>query len=308
MTATISKLYNAKYSISFNNNPYSRDTIFTFTPQASDSLLINIIDSLSPTCPAIIEKIGYVVDTLIDQDTGSLIKFTASLCENSYLYNVKSLYTAYEFYKNNVLMNSGTNASYTYTGLVNGDKLTAIGKINSCQKVYGPVTVALNSKPVSTYTYVRSWKNYTLTATDNTLTEYKWYVGNTAIGTGSVLISDFTAYDNSTVDVKLVAKNSGGCVDSSTQSVTVPKFSSINAFQSGAFKLYPNPFNSQITIESELAEYEVQIVSSIGQVIYSNVETASVQHITTSEWASGMYHIVIKDTDNRISRYTFIKQ
>ncbi len=309
MVATVRNLYGAKYSISFNNGTYSRDTVFKFTPAQPDSLTINIIDSLSPTCPPIVEKIGYQLDTLTDKDTGSAIKFTANLCESSYLYSIKPLYTSYSFYKNGVLVNSGANASFNYTGLVSGDKLTAVGKINTCEKVYGPVDIVVNTKPVSTYGFVRSWKTYTFTATDQTLSDYKWYVGSTLIGSGKVLVSDFTPYDNSTVDVKLVAKTTPGCTDSSTQSITVPKFSSIDAFQSASFQLYPNPFSGHITIESQEGHYDVQIVNGIGQNVYAQYQDQAGQlMVNSADWSAGVYHILIKDASNRISRFTFIKQ
>ncbi len=307
MTATVTKLYNAKYSISFDNNPFSKDTIYNFTPGKTDSLIITLIDSLSPTCPPLIDKVGYQVDTLFDKDTGSLIKFTANICDNNYLYNLKSGYTTYEFYKNNVLINTGASSSFMFNGLANGDKLTAIGKINTCQKSYGPVSIVINPKPVSTYTFSRDFKNYTFTATDATHFEYKWFVGSTSLGTGNPKTSDFTAYNNSTVDVKLVAITLPGCTDSSTQSIIVPDFSSINTLQNNLFKLFPNPFGNYITILSKADQYQVRIVNNIGQVVYTMEANAAEQTIATTEWANGIYYILIKDQDNRLSSFTFVK-
>jgi hypothetical protein len=307
MTATVKNLFMSKYSISFNNNPYSQDTVFNFPATQSDTLTINIIDSLSPTCPPIIDKVGYTVDTLFDKDTGSLIRFTVTQCTNSYLYTLKTGYSTYEFYKNNTLVSTGAS-SFLFTNLVTGDKLTAKGKINSCEKVYGPVSMVVNSKPNAVFTYQRAWKNYIFTAQDGSNSEYKWYAGSTLLGSANNLNSDFTAYDNSNVTVKLVTKNSGGCSDSSSQAITVPKFSSVDGLQNSVFKLYPNPFGDKINIESLSGTYQVQVVNNIGQVIFSMEMDGAEQSILTSEWARGIYYIVIKDQDNRISRFTFVKQ
>ena len=308
MKATVKNLYKSKYSISFNNNPYTSDTVYNFTAQKSDSLLINIIDSLSPTCPALIEKIGYQVDTLTDKDTGSVIKFTAKICDNSYLYSIKPGYTTYSFYKNNLLVNSGATSSFMFANLVNGDKLTAIGKINTCDKVFGPVTISLSSKPAAAYTFTRSWKTYTFNATDNALSEYKWFAGTSALGTGNPLVSDFTAFNNSNVSVKLISKNSAGCVDSSSQNLTIPNFSSITDVQNNGFKVYPNPFGDMISIESLSEQYEIQIVNSVGQIVFADQIKNGVETIHTSDWSNGMYYIIIRDANHQLSSFKFVKQ
>jgi hypothetical protein len=307
MKATVKNLYNAKFSISYNNQPYTTDTVFFFTAIQSDSLYLNIIDSLSPTCAPLTESIAYHVDTLADPDTGSLIRFTANLCENAYLYTIKPVYTSYDFYKNNVLVNSGTSASFMFTGLATGDKLTAVGKINTCEKVYGPVSIIVNSKPASGYTFARNWKSYTFTANDNSHAQYQWYTGNTLLGTTNPLTVDFTTYNNSSVTVKMVAKSAANCIDSSSQTITVPNFSSVNSFNNPGFTLYPNPFGTQLTILVPETDCTIEVISSIGQVFYETRAGAGACHIQTTEWPSGIYHILIRDSQNGISTYKLVK-
>lgn len=306
LKATIKQLYKAKYSISFNNQPYSTDTVFNFTPVASDTLLVNIIDSLSPSCPPIVEKLAYTVDTLPSTDTAGNV-FTANTCQNSYLYSVKPGYTTYTFYKNNVQVSTGVSSSFNYTGLVTGDKLTAMGFINTCENGFGPATIKINPKPVATYGFTRSFKTYTFTATDGGNTQYDWWVNSTSLGSGNPKISDFTAYDNSTVSVKMVTKNAQGCTDSSSQNVTVPHFSSVGQIGNQAFKVFPNPFEKFINIEGKTPGFSVRIVNNLGQVVYKTTSEGSSLQVNTAEWANGVYQIVIESADKSINSFTFIK-
>lgn len=306
LTTTVRGLYKAKYAISFNNLPYSKDTIFTFTPVASDSLPVNIIDSLSPTCPPIMEKIAYKVDTFPNPDTTGNV-FTANICSNAYLYTVKSGYGPYEFFKNNVQVGVVNTPSFNYTGLQTGDKLTARGFVNTCVRDFGPATVKINTKPVATFGFTRSFKTYTFTATDGSNSQYDWWVNSTSLGNGNPRVNDFSAYDNSTVSVKMVTKNAQGCTDSSSQSITVPHFSSVNQVSDQAFNVFPNPFDKFINIVGKTSGFNVRIVNNLGQVVYKTTAEGQSLQVNTAEWATGVYQIVIESTDKSINSFTFIK-
>lgn len=305
ITALVTKLYAAKYSIAFDNQAYGKDTSYTFTPNKSDSLTISIIDSLSPTCPAIVEKYGYSVDTLFDNTIATATQ--ESSCVNQYNMSIISGYGTYEFYKNGVLQNSGTSNSYLFTGLSTGDKLSAIGKINSCSKSYGQVTFTLNPAAVSTYTYTRAFKNYTFTADAQSNASYSWKVGQTVIGNTASFTKDMSAYDNSTIAVSLISTTGNNCIDSSVQNITVPNFSSIENIGNSNFKVYPNPFNEKLNIEGAMNGFTVRLLDHLGRIVLEQSTDENSLIISSSELANGVYHILIQDNDGGMNSFTFVK-
>jgi hypothetical protein len=305
LNALVTKLYAAKYSVSFNGQAYGKDTTYAFIPNKSDSLTIAIIDSLSPTCPAIVEKYAYVVDTLFDNAIATATQ--ANSCINQYIMNVISGYSLYEYYKNGVLQNSSANNSYLFTGLNSGDKLSAVGKINACSKAYGQVTFTLNNAAVSTFTFTRAFKNYNFIADAQSNASYLWKVGQTVIGNTASLTKDMGAYDNSTIAVSLICTTANNCVDSSVQNITVPNFSSIENVGKDAFKVYPNPFNDKLNIEGPSNGFTVRMLDHLGRIVLIQGTEENALTISSSDLANGVYHILIQNADGAMNSFTFVK-
>ena len=305
LTALVTKLYTAKYSISFDGKAYGKDTLYAFMPTKSDSLIIAIIDSLSPTCPAIVEKYAYIVDTLFDNSIATATQ--ANSCINQYNMTIISGYSLYEFYKNGVLQNSSTNNSYLFTGLNSGDKLAAVGKINACSKSYGQVTFTANPKPISTFSYTRAFKNYNFIADAQSNTSYLWKVGQTVIGNAASFTKDMGVYDNSTIAVNLICTTANNCIDSSIQNITVPNFSSIENIGKNAFKVYPNPFNDKLNIEGPSNGFTVQILDHLGRIVLVQNTEENELIISSSDLVNGVYHILIQNSDGVMNSFTFVK-
>ena len=305
INAVVNKLFAAKYSISFNQQAFGKDTTFTFMPVKSDSLSIRIIDSLSPTCPAIVEKRAYIVDTLFDNTIAQASQVNS--CLNQYKMTIVSGYSNYEFYKNGVLQNAGISNTYLFSGLSSGDKLSAIGKINSCAKSYGQVTFTFNPAPVSAFTYTRSFKNYTFTADAQSNASYTWKVGQTVIGNTASFTKDMGGYDNSNITLRLISSTSNACIDSSSQNIAVPNFSSIERIGNKIFKVYPNPFNDQLTIEGEMGGFSVKLLDHLGRVVCEQTSIGNTLVVSSVEFAEGLYQLLIQDINGTINSFTFVK-
>ncbi len=300
LIVTIAKLYKAKYSVSFNNSSFAKDTIFTFAPSKTDSLSINIIDSLSPTCPAIEEKIGFLVDTLpID----NFINFNVSSCKNEHLFTMSNIYNMYEFYKNGNLVNSSNNNAYLYSNLSSGDQLMGKGIINSCSKSFAR-TFTLNAASSAAYTFSRNWKTYTFTATDANNTVYNWRANNVLIGTTNPLVIDFSTYINSNVNISLATTNFQTCTDSTTQLVAVPNFTFLNTLNVGNTKLYPNPFNDVLKIETDLENFEIEIADMTGKIVYQNTNST---FVNTQSFSHGIYLVRLKQNDEIVFQQKMVK-
>lgn len=307
MNVRLLDLYKSKYSVSFNNGQFSQDTIYQFTPNSSDTLVITIIDSLSPTCPPIIEKIPFTIDEPVDNSTASTAK-TIGSCLNAYTMTLPGGYLSYEFYKNNVLIQTTPDSTYTFQGLASGDQLTATGKFNSCSKTYGPVSFTLYPAAVATYGYTRNWKEFTFTADDDTMSVYKWTVNSNQIGSTATFKRDMSDFNNSNISLKLYVQNSRGCEDSTTQTVFVPNLTNINDVLNGALKVYPNPIVDELRIEADVDSYTVVIIDQHGREIQRMNGTRAGLIINAKDWAAGVYHVRISTEGQEYYGGTYIKQ
>jgi hypothetical protein len=305
LTATVAELYKSKYSISFEGNPYSKDTVYQFTPSNSDSLRISIIDSLSPTCPAIYEAIAYQVDMPIDNSQSKTQN--VSLCGNSYTLKAFPGYSNYDFYKNNTLINSSTDSSFTYTSLNDKDSVYVVGTINSCTKIYAPIRLTVHPVPSAQFTFTRNWKDYTFVADQSGLSTYNWRIGNDVIGTTSTFVKEMSSYNNSNITVKLNVEGSGACKDSFSQSIQVPNLTSIQAILDLGIQIYPNPFSNVLNVESKGNVRTLKLIDNMGRVLRIYNIDSDFYSIETSDLSNGIYHLVIETVDSQMIQSTYIK-
>lgn len=299
LTAVVGKLYAARYSISFNGGTYAKDTVYTFTPTASDSLRISIIDSLSPTCPPISERLAYTVDTFPDNKPADNIQ--VSLCTNSYTLQAATGYSRYDFYKNNVLQSSGAGTAYTYNGLSSGDTLTVTGSINTCSRLLTWVDFTLKTAADAGFSYQRNWKTYTFTANDASASGYLWKINGDSVHNAASFTSDFSQYSNDTVEVSLQLVNAAGCSDTLLQTIEVPVLSSVSDISGQSFRVYPNPFSSVLQVTALKAGYRLEVCDELGRVVYS-CHNPDIRHsIPVSDWDNGLYLLILR-TDNGQTR------
>jgi spore coat protein H len=64
--------------------------------------------------------------------------------------------------------------------------------------------------------------------------------------------------------------------------------------QSSSFKLYPNPTSDYLFIESETANYEVDIKDTTGKTIVNSVSNSKLHKIAISSLSKGLYMVVVK--------------
>lgn len=297
ITAKVVGLRKSQTSISFENGSFGADTSYTFQPSKSDSLSIRIVDSLSLTCPAIQEKLAYIVDTF-PNDPG-IYNLNLTSCSNKYLYVINPLYKKYDFYLNNTLKYSGPNNIYEFTGLATGDKLSVNIHNNSCTKQIGLVNFTRSQAADALFTYTRVWKVYTFKPNDSTNVDYTWFINDTLKANSQKFISDMSAYSGKTAKIKLITKNFPGCVDSIEQTVNFPDFTSVKTLFNNKLAIYPNPFNHQVTIETDMTDYSITVFDNIGKVVLQSDILSANQTIDTEQWTKGIYHFVIMNAAGR---------
>lgn len=73
------------------------------------------------------------------------------------------------------------------------------------------------------------------------------------------------------------------------------------------FSLFPNPFNDQLTIQSENIIDNLTIINQLGRIlIYKNIAEKSLQ-FNTSEWSPGFYFVIINSGNKKINTFKTIK-
>ena len=291
--AEVRNLPKTKVSISFNGLPFAKDTSYTFNPTKSDSLLILIKDSLSLTCPDIKEKPGYLVDTF-PSDNG-IYSYNASACKNTFQYAINPLYQTYSFYKNNTMLSSGANNQYNYTGLVTGDKLEAKVSINTCSKTIGTVNFSINLPANANFTYLRNWKTYTFTPADTGMLNYSWYINDTFKSANKNFVLDMSVYNSKTAVISLATNNFQTCTDSTFQTINFPNFLKVADLSNYQLNIYPNPFNEQLEINTNLENYQLMVLDNLGRILLNLSNLSNHQSIDASAWSRGLYHIVLSN-------------
>ncbi len=300
LNAFVKNLPKSKVSVSFNNQAFSTDTSFSFIPTKSDSLQILILDSLSLSCPPIKEKPAYLVDTFL-KDNG-IYNFNVSSCQNQYKYRINPLYQKYEFYRNKAIVASGISNEFDYTGLISGDQLSVKVFNNTCAKTIGLVGFTLLPPAVATYTLSRNWKTYTFLPNDTNNVNYAWYINDTFISSAKILVKDMSNYNNKTAVVSLSSSNFQTCKDSSAQSINFPNFLKVADITNYQLNIYPNPFDEQLQITTNLSHYNLTIYDNLGRTVLNFNDLNASQSLNTSGWEKGLYHVVLSNDNLKLDR------
>ncbi len=302
----INKLFNSRYSISFNNSNYSTDTVFKIKATQSDSIKISIIDSSKLNCPPIQETLHYTVDSIDNEGVG--MAQNLSICSDEYTFSAPTIYSNYQFFKNGTLLSSGTLPSYKYTNLANGDQLVLTVSNQSCQKTYAPKIVKTFDLPNADFTVEKNWFNYTFEAVEKSLNNYEWLVDTSKTIGNATLIKSLLAYSGKSLVVQLKTQNNTGCIDSSSQNLTIPDFSKISSNNKSKININPNPFNNQLRLTNINSDSKIKVYNIHGQLVFDcDYVDENQLEINTNNWKSGIYLIKVSD-QNELLHFKVVKQ
>lgn len=88
---------------------------------------------------------------------------------------------------------------------------------------------------------------------------------------------------------------------------TGPSTTSINEFENELLSVYPNPVESELTIDWNMDQADFEILNSSGILVQKGRLAFGVNRINASDFASGLYFIKVKTTDKNIVK-RFVKK
>ena len=178
--------------------------------------------------------------------------------------------------------------------------------------------VSVTTQPINQSVNISNNAQFT-TASSDPLAIYQWQtdlgvcflnlnsVGQYSGTTNVTLTVANTTLSNNNQPFRCIV-SSGACTDTSAVAVlTVVNNVGINEVsQSNIFTVYPNPTNSTLTINTKANYTSIQIVNTIGQVVFTKEKSAS---LNVSSLPSGIYFIQLLDNKGSvISNEKFVKE
>ncbi|MFT7611347.1 MAG: hypothetical protein ACI9J3_000290 [Parvicellaceae bacterium] len=201
----------------------------------------------------------------------------------------------YEFALNtssNTVQNSGANA-YSHSGILLTDSLAyvTVSNANGCITVD---TLILDVLPTPSPSIVRTGSDLST----GSFSFYQWYYNGGIIG--GATSQNYTATANGSYTVQVVGAN--GCISESAPEI----ISNVGLVENteNFFNFFPNPANDQITIDTDLRSFTIEISNLIGQIIYGAISDKS---IDVSKYKPGVYFLTVYAEGNKSTRKLIIK-
>ena len=171
---------------------------------------------------------------------------------------------------------SGGNQSYTQTNLIN----IGTDTFTKAQFIYGY--------------YGQNKVGFQNTSTGSQM-QYKWYFGDGDSSSEQNPIHAYSNANNQVVKLKVV----GNCGSHDT-SITLRNFTEVQTNKMTICRLFPNPTNQQLYIQSILGSteaFEVQVFDITGRKLFSTFMHSG-EYLSTQSFASGQYLVNIRNAQN----------
>lgn len=269
----VKNISNPKYLIQYETDSitstFSRNTIFNMPIKAgNNSIRIKIKDSVETGCP-IIDSVFTIIGNLnpiVPNITSN--KPNATYCKGQNIIltanraNSLNLISFYQLNPTRTLLQAGFSNAINLTNKLTLQntliKATVIDTATFCSDSSTVIAVTENPIPVANFSleYFKSDSNnvnknsvvFTNLTTDSS--NYTWHFGDAANTTANTKNTSFVYTKGGVYLASLVAVNSFGCKDSVSKSVTITNTGVKTLSNQLGVKIYPNPANDFITIET----------------------------------------------------------
>ncbi|PBQ33064.1 hypothetical protein CNR22_15185 [Sphingobacteriaceae bacterium] len=191
--------------------------------------------------------------------------------------------------------NFNTN-SVIYTP-VSTDTYIVTGRVNSCNKQVGVQVTVIDFDITLTASdsLICSGQSVTLKASGATS-----YTFNPGALTGSMVVVSPTTATIYTV----TAKKSNKCPEDTTLLIEIEDCAIAtgieNKMTDSEIKIYPNPSQGSFYIDQENLNQKIEILNSLGQIVYTKTLTEKSTEIKTEAWPKGIYFVKVYSGNGRL--------
>lgn len=164
---------------------------------------------------------------------------------------------------------------------------TVIGTdTNGCSNS-AEITIAVNPLPTVTATF----SNGQLTTTQ--FATYQWNLNDSPLANQTTQTWNPTQNGNYSVTVT----DANGCENTSANVNVI--ILSIDKVEEGSITVFPNPFTSEVRINSNERIGDVSVFNALGEIVYSTKVNSNTVLLNTSDFANGIYLIQMVGESNK---------
>ena len=289
-TIEVNGLTGENYSLSIDGGEAFTDTIFSFNPKLSNTYVLSITDSNNLVCPANEISIPLTVDRIANIDLKS-DRIGAYCVGDVITYTANDSIDNFDFYVNNVLVQSSAVNSYASSQLSNEDSLYVIVSNGQCTDTSSIVYVVIEVDPNGGFTFSRIGSEYSFTPDVSTYSAYRWDFGDgSAINTNVTPTHDFETSAGSTLSISLEVETVNGCIDNDVQTLNLPDFVGIEDLKTNGVSVYPNPMSNRLNIENRSGKtFDYQLYNTSGMLIKTAIIVDGSGVVDMSTLPSGVY-------------------
>lgn len=240
----------SRYAVDFENQGFSKNTVYPVTPDSSTTYTMLLIDSNALNCPALIFKAHVRVSPLPVVNLTS-DKKNNSLCRgDSILLSAIKGYPKYMFIRNTTdsIQNFKSNI-YMPETLSDGDRYTAVAyNQDGCQASSKELKIKVFELPVCDFSFVQNYLQFSFTDKTPHAASWKWDFGDSGLDTVRLPIHIYTA--PGLYYVKLAVVDSNGCSDDTIRKVNAV-INNIDEKSAAAFSVSYNRSDMMIEVKYE---------------------------------------------------------
>ncbi len=160
--------------------------------------------------------------------------------------------------------------------------------------------------PVAGFTQSATMLTATFTNTSTNANQYFWEFGD---GNTSTLQNPQHIFATDGDYTVCLSSITNGCEDIFCQDITVSSIVGLAEKNTENIRLYPVPFQDNLKIDfAGKSQTSISVINTSGQIIWNAEKVNSPVSIQTSEWAKGMYWILIDNAEGSSQNFKIVKQ
>lgn len=294
---TANQLNGKSYSISWNNGPFTLDTIYSVNANFNDSIRFELKDSSSLNCPSIVEYVKYAVDTLLDPAAFTTQNIYS--CDSAFSLLLPFAYDSCIYYLNNSMVFKGGN-SHVFKGMSSNSSLKVRAHNQTCVKTYDHWQYSPYPRVNAGIQIAKRWKFYDFSSDTNNAIQHYWYFNQQLVETIGAFTYDMTPFIGDTILIKHITYSRNNCQDTANETCIVSDFTSLQNTDLSSVIVFPNPSKDHLFIQGLPLGSIVDLFTMQGQNLIHQAVHCSEYGIDLKPFKSGVYVLMLQNPEGGI--------